>query len=286
MSIDGGESLARVLRAPLEASVQCTVVKPSSDHRWAQATGDPPTGHCNYDDNRPAAFGDTRPHFPRGKGPQLLRERCRESPFKGQAPSQAPSQAALTASGILGALARATGVTADVAGEYRGWYPLKEPERDRPSGDWLPDRSMYLGRRTSGLHYGIDIFALPGMELVACVAGTLEWHEQKTDKGELTGLGHYARITVSGVDGASYSVSYGHLRAPAKRRNGEIHVGDFVGQVGCSGNANDRLCEHPDRFGAQSSHVHIQVKSLASGYYVDPVHFLGWTVRTAPRPES
>ena len=164
------------------------------------------------------------------------------------------------------------------AGELRGLYGT-------PGGLlWHPDWSEYRSARAGGnKHWGVDIYAPPGTNIVAVVAGDLSYAQQAD------GLGLYARLAIT-VNGNIYTFHYGHLSAQVGAAR-SVAKGEVIGRSGCSGNAdNNQICSTPvPNKNFSSSHVHFALlppQSAAAPKRSNPLTVLGWDVVVAPRPSG
>jgi murein DD-endopeptidase MepM/ murein hydrolase activator NlpD len=151
------------------------------------------------------------------------------------------------------------------AGEYRGTY-----------GDqWKPSYSFFGAPRPNGkTHGGIDIYCPVGTPLVAVVDGELT----QVSKDDKNAMGNRVWITFS-QDGQQWTLVYGHLSSfdGAPR---SVTKGDTIGASGCTGDADyDGTCTGQNRCGMSSSHVHLQLVSVADGTKVDAAQSFGWNIR-------
>ena len=164
------------------------------------------------------------------------------------------------------------------AGELRGLY-------GNPGAlVWHPEWSQYRATRPpSKPHWGVDIYAPAGAEIVAVCNGELSYAQQAN------GLGLYARLQFS-VLGKVYAFHYGHLQA----KRGEarsVPKGEVIGYAGCSGNAGvDGICASaPAGLGFSSSHVHFALlppQAPATPKRSNPLTVLGWTLVSPNKPPS
>jgi murein DD-endopeptidase MepM/ murein hydrolase activator NlpD len=166
--------------------------------------------------------------------------------------------------------------TPGLAGELRGLYGKTGALA------WHPEWSQYHATRpTNKPHWGVDIYAPVGTQLVAVCDGDLTFAQQDG------GLGLYARLTFT-IQGKVYVFHYGHLND----KNGaarSVSKGDIVGYVGCSGNAKvDGICDSPlPRLGFTSSHVHFALlppQTENAPKRSNPLSVLGWAMASPARP--
>lgn len=161
-------------------------------------------------------------------------------------------------------------------GELRGLY-------GHPGAlAWHPEWSAYMASRPPAkTHYGVDIYAPTGTDLVAVCDGDLTFADQPN------GLGLYARLGFS-VGGKQYEFHYGHLGAKVGGPR-SVKKGHVIGQVGCSGNAGvDQICDsNPAGLGFSSSHVHFALlppQTASAPKRSNPLSVLRWTLATPPTP--
>lgn len=162
-----------------------------------------------------------------------------------------------------------------------------------------PEKSLFgLKRRGANSHQGIDIYALKGTPIKACITGVISRigvdSGKKNSKGQyLTPYGNSITITVNQTwidkDGKTrnekYSFFYAHLNNIEKElKVGDIvSEGDIIGYTGKTGNAKDLY----DR----ESHLHFEVREssavLGQGLdlRLDPTKFLK-DLNSNPNPES
>lgn len=161
------------------------------------------------------------------------------------------------------------------AGELRGLY-------GSPGAlQWRPEWSAYRAARPAKPHWGVDIYAPPGTELIAVVDGELSFNNQPK------GLGLYARLRFT-IGGAQFDFHYGHLSA-AVGADRTVVKGAVIGRVGCSGNAGfDNICDTPvPGKNFSSSHVHFALLPPETTQKLErsnPLTVLGWELVTPPRP--
>ncbi|OAI20871.1 hypothetical protein A1359_20230 [Methylomonas lenta] len=164
----------------------------------------------------------------------------------------------------------------NLAGELRGLYGTPGALA------WHPEWSEYLASRPPAkTHWGVDIYAPVGTEIVAVCNGELSYAQQAN------GLGLYAKLRFT-VAGKIYEFHYGHLQA----KNGEtrsVLKGDVVGYVGCSGNAGvDGICATiPPGLGFSSAHVHFALlppQTAGAPKRSNPLTVLGWTLAQPIKP--
>lgn len=115
------------------------------------------------------------------------------------------------------------------------------------SGDFLAERS---GQRR---HNGIDLQARIGTDVYAARSGWVK--EARFHKG----LGNYVELAHSG----GFTTIYGHLSRIAVREGRFVRQGEKLGEVGKTGNANQR---------GIIPHLHLEVRR--SGDPLDPMQFL------------
>lgn len=118
-----------------------------------------------------------------------------------------------------------------------------------------------------GQHRGIDIAAAEGTEVASTTNGSVSYAGRLPDGGNC--------VTVRTADGR-FLVSYLHLAAIAVARGHTIAAGEALGVVGTTG-----------RRSAKAPHLHLSVRLVAGGDYVDPLPLLGAPPSTQPSsPES
>ncbi len=159
------------------------------------------------------------------------------------------------------------------AGELRGLYGTLG------SLVWNPDWSGYLARPNKP-HWGVDIYAPIGTEVIAVCDGALSFHE------EPDGLGLYAQLHIAKQ--GQWQFQYGHL-GERLRKAGPVKRGQVIGRVGCSGNADDnKICEKiPPGLAFSASHLHLQLKQLSPGTEsrrTNPLKVLGWMLESPSKP--
>lgn len=165
-----------------------------------------------------------------------------------------------------------------LAGELRGLYGAPGALA------WHPEWSQYRGARPPAkTHWGVDIYAPVGTEVVAVCDGALSYAQQAN------GLGLYARLQVI-VNGKNYEFHYGHLQAKSGEAR-SVMKGDVIGRVGCSGNAGvDGICHAiPAGLSFSSSHVHFALlppQTANAPKRSNPLAVLGWTLATPAKPSG
>lgn len=170
---------------------------------------------------------------------------------------------------------QAGGMGIGYAGEYRGLYGTYSA----PS--WHPEWSRYRASRPTTTHWGVDIYAPAGIDVVAVVAGELSFANDPK-------LGLFAVLAFE-VSGRRFSFHYGHLASNIGGPR-SVQKGAVIGKVGCSGNADaNGICSAtPQGLGFTSSHVHFALVPPPAGPTApkrsDPLAVLGWTLQDAPRP--
>lgn len=147
---------------------------------------------------------------------------------------------------------------------------------------FCPRYSGFGPVRGGRFHGGVDLSATTGTPLRAAVDGTLSYARDPD------GYGLYARLAFveSKRKGQSQSQSqqcdrgeeleivYGHLiddDPDLELAPRPIRAGEFVGRVGCSGNARGMCSPSPE------SHVHVTLKR-AGRARLEPLSVLGWNV--------
>ncbi len=100
--------------------------------------------------------------------------------------------------------------------------------------------SSYYGARNGSTHYGIDIAAKSGAQIIAVASGTVV-----TKAYDASGYGYY--IVVKNSDGIC--TYYAHMKAASKLSVGDtVKAGDIIGMVGATGNAT-------------GNHLHLEFRS-------------------------
>lgn len=124
--------------------------------------------------------------------------------------------------------------------EIRGWYGSNY-------NDWDTSASKFgiVPRRKSGIHQGIDLWAVSGTPLKACVSGKIVFDGNIGDYGKVIILeGKYKKTT--------YYFTYAHLSASAYTSK-DIKAGDPIALSGKSGNASS--------FPTKAQHLHFEVRT-------------------------
>jgi murein DD-endopeptidase MepM/ murein hydrolase activator NlpD len=164
-----------------------------------------------------------------------------------------------------------SGTAPGLAGELRGYY-----RRSDKSDRWKPSWSNFGHPRSGNTHYGVDIYAPVGTEIVAIADGYAMLYPDPRPGDD---LGSKLGITFTGSDGVKYDVLYGHLSALTGASR-PVKKGDILGKTGCSGNAEDGTCATAvNTCGGNSSHLHVAVRRSASGaQYIDPLALFNWNL--------
>ncbi|SDJ21020.1 PAAR-like protein [Chryseobacterium jejuense] len=124
--------------------------------------------------------------------------------------------------------------------EIRGWYGTNY-------NDWDTAASKFgrVPRRKSGIHQGIDLWAVSGTPLKACVSGKIVFDGNVGDYGKVI-------ILEGKYKGTTYYFTYAHLSGSAYT-NKEIKAGDPIALSGKSGNASS--------FPTKAQHLHFEVRT-------------------------
>ncbi|HEU4534672.1 MAG TPA: M23 family metallopeptidase [Polyangiaceae bacterium] len=142
---------------------------------------------------------------------------------------------------------------------------------------FCPRYSGFGPVRGGRFHGGVDLAATTGTPLRAAVDGALSYARDPE------GYGLYARLTfvepkrnVQGQceRGEELEIVYGHLiddDPDLELAPRPVRAGEFVGRVGCSGNARGMCSPSPE------SHVHVTLKR-AGRARLEPLSVLGWNV--------
>lgn len=156
------------------------------------------------------------------------------------------------------------------AGELRGYY-----RRTDGSDRWKPSWSEFGHPRSGKTHFGLDIYAAVGTNIVAIADGYVQLYPTPGNDD----LGIRAGLSFTGSDGVKYDLLYGHL-SEVEGESRSVKKGDLIGRTGCTGNAEDGTCASGENVcKGHSSHVHIAVRERKSGApYLDPLVLFGWTV--------
>ncbi len=165
------------------------------------------------------------------------------------------------------------------AGEYRGLYGTANQQSSKL---WKPEWSFYKGDRNGKPHWGVDIYAPTGTQVVAVIGGELSFANQPK------GLGLYAILRFN-YQGKVYAFHYGHLNAKINAER-TVVKGEPIGYVGCSGNADTQLyCSTPyPGHDLQSSHVHFALVPPTPTNELkraNPLGVLGWQLDTPSKPD-
>lgn len=145
--------------------------------------------------------------------------------------------------------------------------PKTLPVKGATESDWHQDSFWFEPWGTSGVHKGLDIFALKGTQVIAStnILVIYEGHIQKGGR-IIVGLGPKWRIHY-----------YAHLESSSISRGQLLFSGSEIGTVGDSGNARGK-----------QPHLHYSIFSLiplpwlidnaSQGYkkafYLDPIKYL------------
>lgn len=144
---------------------------------------------------------------------------------------------------------------------------------------FCPRYSGFGPVRAGRFHGGVDLSATTGTPLRAAVDGSLSYARDPD------GYGLYARLAFveprrkapNQCEGfEEFELVYGHLidddpdldLAPRA-----VRAGEFIGRVGCSGNARGMCSPSPE------SHVHVTLRK-AGRTKLEPLSALGWSVIT------
>ncbi len=137
-------------------------------------------------------------------------------------------------------------------------------------------------RAGNRLHGGVDISS-PTRTLVHAPA-----HGQLTYARDPNGYGLFARLWIpisesgrSCTAGDKYELIYAHLiddNPSLSMEPREVHTGDILGRVGCSGNARGMCSPSPE------SHLHVSVFRWHHGrkMALDPQKVTRWNILTSP----
>ena len=161
------------------------------------------------------------------------------------------------------------------AGEYRGLYGTNQ------APTWHPEWSRYRAARPTSTHWGVDIYAPLGTEVVAVVAGELNFANDPK-------LGLFAILSFE-ISGVRFSFHYGHLASQVGGPR-TVQKGSVIGKVGCSGNADaNGICSTPPQgLGFTSSHIHFALVPPPAGptspKRSSPLGVLGWSLLDPSRP--
>ncbi|HEU4404269.1 MAG TPA: peptidoglycan DD-metalloendopeptidase family protein [Polyangiaceae bacterium] len=164
---------------------------------------------------------------------------------------------------------------------FEGRLVLRAAYRGAASSEFrfCPRYSGFGPVRAGRFHGGVDLAAPTGTPLRAAVDGTLSYARDPD------GYGLYARLAFAeprrkasgqceGFD--ELELVYGHLvdDDPGLDLSPRpVRAGEFLGRVGCSGNARGMCSPSPE------SHVHVTLKR-AGRTRLEPLSVLGWSVIT------
>jgi murein DD-endopeptidase MepM/ murein hydrolase activator NlpD len=126
-----------------------------------------------------------------------------------------------------------------------GWESYDPIAKPRAPGKTCPRMSFindYKAKRGNYYHHAIDIFASPGSHAIAVDNGVM-WQHKDDPRGNFSywksGGWHAYLLSDQG-----YIYYYAHLLDhPVVRPGQRVRAGQFIGQVGQSGNA-DKTCPH------------------------------------------
>jgi murein DD-endopeptidase MepM/ murein hydrolase activator NlpD len=162
---------------------------------------------------------------------------------------------------------------------FEGRLTLRAAYRGGASSEFrfCPRYSGFGPVRAGRFHGGVDLAAATGTPLRAAVDGTLSYARDPEGYGLYARLafGEPRRKAQGQCEGfEELELVYGHLvdDDPGLDLSPRpVRAGDFIGRVGCSGNARGMCSPSPE------SHVHVTLRK-AGRARLEPLGVLGWPV--------